>query len=107
MEQTGHPIDYYRSRSDGYTHAWCNSCNSNGKVECSDGSGDPERDFTVTCGVCGGRGMWRVSPLDVLEKLRGIRNTVVRRNYPNMQWANQRYGELRQQAMSPLNRELP
>lgn len=107
METTGHPIDYYRSRKDGYLHAWCNKCNGSGYRLCSDGSGNPENDYQERCIICGGRGMWRVSPLDVLESLRNVRRSVVRRTASNMEWVNQHYGELRQQAMSPLNRELP
>lgn len=47
--------------------ARCLSCNGEGEQHFA--HTDPERDWTEPCGDCAGRGEWRESPADLLERM--------------------------------------
>jgi hypothetical protein len=89
-----HRIEIFRKN--GAQHAWCTVCHGNGGIECSDGTGDPERDFTEKCDVCDGRGFWRVTPLDTLEVLQ------LKRRFARSVYGAMEYGEALQKAVSPV-----
>lgn len=80
----------------GIRFATCTACKGHGRFEYSDGSGDPERDYTVWCKDCKGEGEWRLTPVDPLEVV------AQRRRWARSAFGAKQYGEALQLAVSPV-----